>query len=120
VNAPPGGDDGEAGFDPATLLSQVTTLQQQLSAAQQAAAAETVEGSAGGGKIRVTVSGTGEVSGVRIDPSVVDPAEVDLLEDLVLAAVRDGLARASRLSQERLGGLLGAVGGSGDPEPPSA
>jgi len=81
------------GFDPATLMARALEMQQRLIDAQAEAESETVEGIAGGGKVRVTMTGAGEVTSVRIDPSVVDPNEVDLLEDLILAALRDAATR---------------------------
>ncbi|GAC1538788.1 MAG: hypothetical protein NVS3B12_24340 [Acidimicrobiales bacterium] len=101
------------GFDPQALLAQALEMQQHLMDAQSDAAAETVEGTAGSGKVRVTMSGAGEVSAVRIDPSVVDPAEVDMLEDLILAALHDAATKASALAQVGLGGLGDLLSGSG-------
>jgi DNA-binding YbaB/EbfC family protein len=118
-----------AGFDIGSLLSQLGQVQQNLQEAQQAAAAKEVEGSAGGGAVKVRVSGALEFLDVEIDPSVVDPADVELLEDLVLAAVRDGLERASGLATSALGGTAlagfggwagaGGVLGAGSTEDPS-
>ena len=77
----------------------------------EAAESELV-GSAGGGKVEVTVTGGGEFRHVRISPDVVDPADVSLLEDLVLAALRDAMARINAAQTAALGGLdLGALGG---------
>ena len=101
------------GPDLGDLLSQVQQMQQQMMDAQQAAAAEVLEGSAGGGMVRVRVSGGFDFRDVLIDPSVVDPGDVDMLQDLVLAAIRDGVARANELNQQALGGLGGLLGGLG-------
>jgi nucleoid-associated protein EbfC len=99
------------GFDIQGLLAQAQEMQQRLMDAQANAAAETVEGSAGGGKVRVTMAGTGEMTAIRIDPSVVDPDDVEMLEDLVLAAVHDAGARVIELAQQQMGsGLLGGLG----------
>lgn len=112
------GDQGlpaAGGFDFGNLLSQLGQMQQNIQDAQQSAATQVVEGSAGGGKVKVKVSGAMEFLEVSIDPSVVDPEEVDLLEDLVLAAVRDGLEKSSGLAARALGqaGLpdIGGLGG---------
>ena len=101
------------GFDPQALLAQALEMQQRLMDAQAEAATETVEGSAGSGKVKVTMTGTGEVTAVRIDPSVVVPDEVDLLEDLILAALRDAATKASERTQQGLGGLGDLLGGGG-------
>ena len=95
------------GFDPQALLARALEMQQRLLDAQAEAADETVEGSAGGGKVRVTLTGTGDVTAVRIDPSVVDPDEVELLEDLIVAALHDAAARVGLLAEQRLGAGLG-------------
>ncbi len=97
------------GFDPQALLARALEMQQRLLDAQAEAAEETVEGTAGGGKVRVTLTGTGDVTAVRIDPSVVDPAEVDLLEDLIVAAFHDAATRAGLLAEQRMGDGLGGL-----------
>jgi DNA-binding YbaB/EbfC family protein len=91
------------------MMKQVQKMQADMAAAQDALAEETVEGSAGGGMVKVVVSGAGEVRSVRIAPEVVDPDDVEMLEDLVLAAVGDGLRRAQDLAAERMGGLTGGL-----------
>ena len=105
----------EGGFDFSALLEQAQEMQQQLMAAQAQAQATVVEGRAGGGSVVVTMSGTGEITAVRIAPEVVDPADVEMLEDLVLAALHDAAAQVSRLQSEAMGGLGGALGGLGLP-----
>lgn len=95
------------GFDPQELLARAFDMQQRLVAAQAQAAAETVEGSTAGGKVRVTMTGTGEVIGVRIDPSVVVADEVELLEDLIVAALRDAATSVTAAAQESMGIGLG-------------
>ncbi len=103
------------------LLKQAQAMQEQMLAAQEQAAAQEVEGQAGGGRVRVTVTGSLEFTKVRIDPSVVDPMEIELLEDLILAAVHDAVARARALQSNAMGGLpalgdLGGLLGGGEPE----
>jgi DNA-binding YbaB/EbfC family protein len=98
------------------MMKQVQKMQADMAAAQDALGETTVEGSAGGGMVKVTVTGTGEVQSVTISPDVVDPDDVEMLEDLVLAAVGDGLRRANELAASQMGGLtggmdLGALGG---------
>ena len=88
-------------------------MQQQLLDAQARAAEQVVEGQAGGGVVRIRVTGGFDFQQVTIDPSVVDPADVEMLQDLVLAAMRDALAKINDLNQEAMGGLLpgGGLGG---------
>lgn len=85
-------------YDIGALFSQIGQLQQNLREAREAAAAEIVEGSAGGGVVRIEVSGALEFKKVIIDASVVDPADVEMLQDLVLAAIRDSVERVSSLA----------------------
>ena len=91
------------------MMKQVQKMQADMAAAQDALADATVEGSAGGGMVKVVVTGSGEVQSVRISPEVVDPDDVEMLEDLVLAAVSDGLRRANDLAAEQMGGVTGGV-----------
>jgi DNA-binding YbaB/EbfC family protein len=94
-----------SGPDLSALLSQIGQVSQNLQAAQQSAASEVVEGRAGGGAVVVEATGSLDFQRVTIDPSVVDPADVELLQDLVLAAVRDAVERAHDLQSNALGGL---------------
>jgi DNA-binding YbaB/EbfC family protein len=91
------------------MMKQVQKMQADMAAAQEALQDATVEGSAGGGMVKVVVTGAGEVQSVSINPDVVDPEDVEMLEDLVLAAVTDGLRRAQDLQAESLGGVTGGL-----------
>jgi DNA-binding YbaB/EbfC family protein len=86
---------------------------QQMMAAQAEAAEREVEGVAGGGVVRIRATGTGQALGVSIAPEVVDPADVSMLEDLVLAAMHDLNARLLEIQREAMG-ALGDLGGLGD------
>jgi DNA-binding YbaB/EbfC family protein len=107
-----GTSGGEGGLpDFGSLLSQLGQVQENLRQAQAEAAQATVEGSAGGGAVRVTATGGLEFQAVRIDPSVIDPDDAEMLEDLVLAAVRDAVEKAQALTSEAIGGISGSLGG---------
>jgi nucleoid-associated protein EbfC len=94
------------------MMRQMQKVQADMAAAQDELAATTVEGSAGGGKVTVIVTGAGEVQSVSISADVVDPDDVEMLEDLVLAAIHDAMGQVSELSQQAMGGLdLGGLGG---------
>jgi len=93
------------------LLRQAQQIQQQLADAQHEAAAHVVEGHAGGGAVRVAVTGDFEFRSVHIDPGAVDPAEVDMLEDLVLAALHDAVSQVRALNQEAMGAFGDLAGG---------
>jgi DNA-binding YbaB/EbfC family protein len=92
-----------------SLLSQLGQVQQNLRQAQQEAAAQVVEGTAGGGAVRVKATGALEFQEVTIDPSAVD--DIEMLQDLVLAAVRDAVEKAHSLAADALGGIGGPGGG---------
>jgi DNA-binding YbaB/EbfC family protein len=91
--------------DMGELFAQLGQMQQNLQAAQEAATSSLIEGTAGGGAVKVTGTGGLEVSAVTIDPGIVDPEDIEMLEDLVLAAVRDFIEQAQSLQSEAIGGL---------------
>jgi len=94
------------------LLQQAQQMQRDLAKAQDDLANAEVEGSAGGGLVSATVSGTGEVLSVRIDPNVVDPDDVETLEDLVVAAINDASRQAQQLQADTMAPLTGGLGAS--------
>ena len=93
----------------ANLMRQMQRMQQDMSDAQAALAAQTVEGSAGGGVVKATASGSGELQAVSISPDVVDPDDVEMLEDLVVAAVTEALRAAQDLQAESMGSVTGGL-----------
>jgi DNA-binding YbaB/EbfC family protein len=92
------------------LLAQAQQMQQQLMQAQEELAATDVHGQAGGGLVQVTMKGSGEVVAVSIDPKVVDPDDVETLQDLIVGALTDASAQVAELAQSRLGPLAGGLG----------
>jgi DNA-binding YbaB/EbfC family protein len=97
------------------LLQQAQKLQQEMMAAQESLKDEIVSASAGGGMVTVEVTGDLVIKSITIDPQAVDPGDVELLEDMVLAAVNEALRAAQELAASRLGGLAGGLGGLGLP-----
>ena len=91
------------------LMKQAQQMQQQIMAAQAELADTTVEGSAGGGLVKATMTGSGELVALSIDPKAVDPDDVETLQDLVVAAVRDGSRVASELAEAKMGPLTGGL-----------
>ncbi|MEJ5185769.1 MAG: YbaB/EbfC family nucleoid-associated protein [Candidatus Geothermincolales bacterium] len=85
------------------MIKQAQKLQKQMLEAQEALAQERVEGTAGGGMVKVVADGQQNVLEIKIDPQVVDPEDVEMLEDLVLAAVTEALRKSRELAEERLG-----------------
>jgi DNA-binding YbaB/EbfC family protein len=105
----------DEGFDINALLNQAMAMQQQMAEAQEQAANQSVEGQAGGGAVKVTMTGGGEVTRVSIAPAAVDPTDVEMLEDLVLAAFHDAQAKVAEIRQAaigEIGGLGGLLGSS--------
>lgn len=102
------------------MLQQVQKMQKEMQAAQEELGREVVEASAGGGMVRVKMSGDLVVREVVLDPAAVDPQDVEILSDMVLAAVNEALRKAQELAERKLGGAtggldLGALGGLGMP-----
>jgi len=102
-------------MDPKKLQEQMMEALSQAQQLQEQAAGETVEASAGGGMVTVTATGAGVISAVKIDPKAIDPADPELLEDMVLAAVNEALRSAQGLMEKKMGGLMGGLGGLGLP-----
>ncbi|MGA9494194.1 MAG: YbaB/EbfC family nucleoid-associated protein [Mycobacterium sp.] len=99
--------------DMSALLAQAQQMQEQLMAAQQRLINAEVHGEAGGGLVKVTVKGSGEVVSVNIDPKVVDPEDVETLQDLIVGALADASKQVTTMAQEQLGPLAGGMGSLG-------
>ena len=91
------------------MIKQAQQLQARLMKAQEDLENETVEASAGGGAVKVVATGKQTIRSVVIDPAAVDPDDVELLQDMVLAAVNEALAKSQALAAERLGALTGGL-----------
>jgi DNA-binding YbaB/EbfC family protein len=97
------------------LLKQAQKMQEDMLAAQEALKDEVVEASAGGGMVTVQVTGDLVVKSITIDPQAVDPEDVELLQDMVLAAINEGMRSAQELAAAKMGGIAGGLGGLGLP-----
>lgn len=93
----------------AKMLKQLQQMQQKMAAAQERLAVETVEASAGGGMVTAVVSGGLELKELRIDPEAVDPQDVEMLQDMVTAAVNEALRGAQDLAQRLMGEATAGV-----------
>ena len=91
------------------MMKQVQQMQQDMLEAQEQLKHEEVEASAGGGMVKVKVSGDLVVKSIAIAPDAIDPDDPELLQDMVLAAVNEGLRAAQELQQTKLGGLTGGM-----------
>ena len=95
------------------MMQQVQQMQAEMQKAQEDLAKETVTASAGGGAVKATMTGGLELVDLEIDPEVLDPEDVEMLQDLVLAAVNESLTSAQELASKRLGGITGGLGDLG-------
>lgn len=114
------GRGGYSGFGGGMNMKQLAQLQKQAMKMQQEMEEETarleeevVSASAGGGAVEVTVSGKKEITAVKIDKEVVDPDDVEMLEDLIMAAANEALRKMEELSTERMSKITGGIGGAG-------
>jgi DNA-binding YbaB/EbfC family protein len=92
------------------LMKQAQKMQQQMAEAQAELATTQVTGTAGGGLVIATVTGTGDLVKIMIDPKAVDPDDVETLEDLVVAAVHNAAEQARELADQKMGPLAGGLG----------
>jgi DNA-binding YbaB/EbfC family protein len=91
------------------MMKQVQEMQKQMAKAQEELSGEEVEASAGGGMVKVTVTGDLQIKAIKVDPAAVDPDDVEMLEDMVLAAVNEALRSAQDLASKKMGGLTGGL-----------
>jgi len=97
------------------MMRQVQQMQAEMLKAQEELKKEVVEASAGGGMVTVKVTGELELIEIKIDPEAVDPEDVDMLQDLVLAATNEALRSAQELAANKMGAATGGLGGPGGP-----
>jgi nucleoid-associated protein EbfC len=93
------------------LLKQAQQMQAEMAKAQEELKNETVEASAGGGMVKVTMTGDMQLREIKISPEAIDPEDPDLLQDMVTAAVNEALRSAQELTANRMGGITGGLGG---------
>ncbi len=91
------------------FMQQAQKLQANLAKAQEELSTITVEASSGGGAVKITVNGQQKIQSVKIAPEAISPDDVELLEDLVLTAVNEAIAKSQQVAAERLGGLTGGL-----------
>ena len=105
------------GIDLNAMMKQVQQMQSEMMEAQEKLKDETVEASAGGGTVKVKMSGDLRLLELTIDPQAIDPDDAELLQDMILAAVNEAIRSAQELATSRLGGIAGAggLGGLGLP-----
>jgi DNA-binding YbaB/EbfC family protein len=93
----------------ANLQRMAQQMQQEMARVQAELETATIDGSAGGGVVRATVTGKQELVSITIDPATVDPADVEMLQDLVVAAVNDALAGSRKLAEQKMAAVTGGL-----------
>ena len=107
------GPGGMGGMDMGAILKQAQQMQADMAKAQEELKDEIVDASTSGGMVKVKVSGDLVVQSIEIDPDAVDPEDVEMLQDMVLAAINEGLRAAQERAESKLGGVTGGLGGGG-------
>jgi DNA-binding YbaB/EbfC family protein len=102
-------------MNPQQMMKQMQKMQADMARVQQELAQESVTASAGGGAVSARVSGALELLEVTIDPEAVDPEDVEILQDTIVAAVNEAMRAAQQLANQRLGAIAGGLGGLGLP-----
>lgn len=92
------------------MLKQLQQAQAQMAEEQEKLKTEIVEASAGGGMVTVKITGDQQITAVTIDPQAVDPEDVEMLQDMVLAATNEAIRSSQALAEQRLGGIAGGLG----------
>jgi DNA-binding YbaB/EbfC family protein len=98
------------GLDPSNLMSQMQEMQQQMANQQEALANETISVSAGGGVITIEITGHQRVQSIQIQPEIVDPDDIEMLQDLLVAAVNAAIEQSQAMAAEKMEGLTGGMG----------
>ena len=93
----------------AKMLKEAQRMQERMAEAQAELSSKTIEATSGGGKVVVTATGSGDITSIKIDPQVVDPSDVEMLEDLVLSGVRQAVEDAKKMAGSEMGKLTGGM-----------
>ena len=109
-----GGPGGPGGMDLNAMMKQVQEMQSEMMKAQEQLKDEIVEASAGGGMVKVKMSGDLVLKEITIDPEAVDPEDAEVLADMVMAAVNEAIRAAQERASDRMGGITGGLGGLPD------
>ena len=96
-----------------SIMKQAKQMQSKMMQIQEKLADEKVEASVGGGMVSAVFTGQGDIVSIKIDPEVINPDDKEMLEDLVVSAVSEGLKKSRELMSERMGGITGALGAMG-------
>lgn len=97
------------GMNRSQMIAQARKMQEQLIAVQQKVASTEVSASAGGGAVKVTATGSMRLTSLTIDPEALDPEDVEMLQDMILAAVNDALESAEQMASQQMGSVTGGL-----------
>ena len=96
------------------MMSQIQQMQEQMAQAQDALADETVTVTAGGGAISIVITGHQRVKSIEVDPDIMDPEDIDMFQDMLVAAVNSAIEQSQAMSAQRMEGITGNLGGLND------
>lgn len=97
------------GMNPQAMLKQAQKMQAKIQAVQEEASMQTVESTAGGGMVTATVYGDLRIKSIQIDPEALDPEDVDMLQDMIVAAVNQGISDAQAMVEEKMSAVTGGM-----------
>lgn len=100
-----------AGINMQQLMKQAQQMQKQLAEAQESMNEVSVDASAGGGMVKVKVNGQMQLESITIDPEAVDPEDIEMLQDMIVAAVNEGIRSVGEIANQRMGAITGGMGG---------
>lgn len=104
-----------AGMNMQQMMKQARKMQEQLAAAQESLAETTVDASAGGGMVKVTARGDMQITALKIDPEAIDPEDVEMLEDMIMAAVNEAIRGINDVANKQMGAITGGLNIPGMP-----
>ena len=108
------GFGGMGGMNMNNIMKQAQKMQKQMVEMQEALNEKTLEMTSGGGAVKIVISGKKEIQSIKIDPEVVDPDDVEMLEDLILSAVNEAIRQAEEMCNNEMSKLTGGFGGLGN------
>ena len=107
------GFNGMSGMNMNNIMKQAQKMQKQMLETQETLNQNTLEMTSGGGAVKIVISGKKEIQSIKIDPEVVDPDDVEMLEDLILSAVNEAIRQADEMYTNEMGKITGGLGGLG-------
>ncbi len=105
-----GGFGGMGGMNMQSLMKQAQKMQKKMEEAQEALAEKTVETTSGGGAVKIVITGKKVIKSIKIDPEVIDPDDIEMLEDLILSSVNEAIRQADEMANNEMSKITGGVG----------